>query len=80
MSKESIFSRLISKGLLSIQTLLTEPLLISKGLLTRDEILKIMATLLYEAFITEANLDTFVTSTWITADEKVVIVNEKAAY
>lgn len=80
MSKESIFSRLVSKGLLSIQTLLTEQLLVTKGFLTRAEILKIMGCLLYDGFIAETDLDTFVTSTWITLDEKAVIISEKIPY
>ena len=77
MSKYSIFSRLVSKGLLSIQTLLTEPLLITKGFLTRAEILKIMGVLLYDGFILETDLDTFIANTWITLDEKAVIISEK---
>ena len=77
MSKCSIFSRLVSKGLLSIQTLLTESLLITKGFLTRAEILKIMGVLLYDGFILETDLDTFVTNTWIDLDEKAVIISEK---
>ena len=77
MSKYSIFSRLVSKGLLSIQTLLTESLLITKGFLTRAEILRIMGVLLYDGFILETDLDTFVTNTWITLDEKAVIISEK---
>jgi len=77
VSKYSIFSRLVSKGLLSIQTILTEQLLITKGFLTRAEILKIMGTLLYDGFILETNLDTFVTNTWITLGEKAVIISER---
>lgn len=77
MSKQGIFSRLITKSLLSIQTLLTEQLLVTKGLLTRAEILSIVGVLLYEAFITEADLDTYITNTWITAAEKVTIISEK---
>jgi len=77
MSKYSIFSRLVSKGLLSIQTLLTESLLITKGFLTRAEILRIMGVLLYDGFILETDLDVFVTNTWIDLDEKAVIISEK---
>jgi len=77
MCKESIFSRLIKKGLLSIQTLLTSTLLVSKGLLTRLEILKIMGVLLFDEHITEVDLDTFVVNEWITAEEKAVIILEK---
>ena len=76
MSKYSIFSRLVSKGLLSIQTLLTESLLITKGFLTRAEILRIMGALLYDEFILETDLDTFIANTWITLDEKAVIIIE----
>ena len=77
MCKESIYSRLIKKSMMSIQTILTEQLLVTKGFLTRVEILKIMGTLLYDGFITELDLDTFVTNAWITADEKTVIISEK---
>ena len=77
MSKYSIFARLVSKGLLSIQTLLTEQLLVTKGFLTRAEILIIMGALLYDGFILETDLDAFVTNTWITLDEKAVIISEK---
>ena len=77
MSKESIYSRLIKKSMMSIQTLLTEQLLITKGFLTRAEILKIMGALLYDGFILETDLDTFVTNTWIDLDEKAVIISEK---
>ena len=77
MSKESIYSRLIKKSMLSIQTLLTEQLLITKGFLTRAEILKIMGALLYDGFILETDLDTFIANTWITLDEKAVIISEK---
>jgi hypothetical protein len=78
MCKESIYSRLIKKGFLSLETLLTNALLVSKNLLTRAEILRIMGALLYDGHITELDLDTFITNTWITTEEKAVIISEKA--